>query len=176
MNVQRFPAKRILLLVFGLTLAALSLLPLARRAGAEHFDMILRVEAGMSRGEAAMDTTPPIGGVNRRAVVTAKTGETVSVSWHLKSGFPHGVMKAATVHFFVVREGQIGQKPVPDPAGKNGVVDNKFVMDFAPKSEASGSLRFAVSQSGAYLIRIQSEDTHEEHGHEHFAAVDLKID
>lgn len=148
-----------------------------RQAGAEHFDILLRVEAPEGKiGEAYMDTTPPIGGVNKRPVVKAKPGQPIRVSWRLKSNFPHGTMKAVTVHFFVVREAEIGQKPVPDPAGEGGIVDNSLEMDFQPKSKSSGSLRFKAPDTGNYLIRVQSEDTHEEHDHEHFSAVDLQVE
>lgn len=148
-----------------------------RSAGAEHFDITLRVEAPEGKiGEAYMDTTPPLGGVNKRPIVKAKPGQPIKVSWRLKSNFPHGTMKAVTIHFFVVKEAEIGQKPVPDPAGDGGVADTSFVMDFQPKSKTSGSLRFKAPEAGAYLVRIQSEDTHEDHDHEHFSAVDLQVE
>jgi hypothetical protein len=149
---------------------------LPHRAGAEHFDILLRVTAGDKQAEAFMDTTPPIGGVNKRPVVMAKAGDEIRVSWRMRSGYPHGTMKAVTIHFFVVREAQIGQKPVPDPAGQAGIVDNSFVMDFAPDAEATGALRFRVQAPGDYLVRVQSENTHQEHGHEHFSAIDLHVE
>ena len=151
----------------------LALLPIS--AGAEHFEILLRVQAPGSQAEAFMDTTPPIGGVNRRPVVKAKAGETIRVSWRMKSAYPHGVMKNVGVHFFVVREDQVGQKPVPDPAGTAGVVDNSFSMDFNPDSEATGAIRFKIMEPGNYLVRLQSENTHQEHGHEHFSAIDLVV-
>ena len=160
-----------------------------RPAGAEHFDILLRVEADSaagsadskenkrgSVGEAFMDTTPPVGGVNKRPVVKTHAGQTVRVTWRLKSNFPHGTMKAVTIHFFVVREGEIGQKPVPDPASDAGIMESSSVMDFAPKSMSSGAARFKAPASGNYLIRVQSEDTHEEHDHEHFSAIDLQVE
>ena len=80
-----------------------------------------------------------------------------------------------TVHFFVVKEDQVAQKPVPDPAGPAGIVDNSLVMDFAPNGVASGTLRFKVTDSGNYLVRVQSENTAAEHDHEHFSAIDLQV-
>ncbi len=145
-------------------------------AHAEHFDIVLKAQSGRELAQAFMDTTPPIGGVNRRPILRAKAGDPISVSWQMKSGFPHGVMKAVTIHFFVVREDTLGQKPVPDPAGAAGLVDNSFVMDFAPKAAANGALRFAIAKPGSYLVRVQSEDTHQQHDHEHFSALDLQIE
>ena len=146
-----------------------------RSAGAEHFDITLRVSAPGSQGEAFMDTTPPIGGVNKRSVVKAKPGDMVRVTWKMKNASPHGLMKGVTIHFFVVKEDQIGQKPTPDPSGEGGIVDQSFTMDFAPKATTNGSLRLKAPESGNYLIRIQSEDTHEATDHEHFSAIDLQV-
>ncbi len=146
-----------------------------RLCRAEHFDTQVTVQTESSRADAFMDTTPPLGGVNKRPIVTVKLNETVRISWHMKSAFPHGVMKGVTIHFFIVREDRIGQKLVPDPAGKAGIVDNQFQMDFAPHANSSGSLKMKLSETGNYLVRVQSEDTHQEHDHEHFSAIDLKV-
>lgn len=162
--------------IFGVGLLVMATLLWPRHANAEHFDILLKVEASNSRGEAIMDTTPPIGGVNPRPVVHAKIGESIKVTWRMKNIFPHGSLKKATVHFFVARENQIGQKQVPDPAGQGGVVDNSFQMDFAPNSAANGTLKLRLTDAGNYLVRVQSEDTHLEHDHEHFAAIDLKVE
>ena len=169
--------KRIRLAMALLTpLALAAAVPLLiRRASAEHFDIALRALAGRQLVEAAMDTTPPIGGVNPRPVLRVRAGEPIRITWKLKSGFPHGTMKGVTVHFFVVREKEAGQKPVPDPAGPAGLLDNRFVMDFAPTASASGSLNFALPDAGFYLVRVQSEDTHQQHDHEHFSAIDIVV-
>ncbi|HZO91381.1 MAG TPA: hypothetical protein VFB38_23865 [Chthonomonadaceae bacterium] len=165
--------KRIALAVGALAVAA-ALLP--RPAGAEHFDILLRVQSPQGQAETFMDTTPPIGGLNPRPVVKARVGDILRIAWRMKSAFPHGTMKNVTIHFFIVREQQLGQKPVPDPAGPAGVVDNSFVMDFAPDAAATGALRYKVTEPGDYLIRVQSENTHEEHEHEHFSAIDLHVE
>ena len=168
--------KRIPMALGMLTAALLvSAALLVQRAEAEHFDIVLKAEAGRQVIETSMDTTPPIGGVNPRPVLRLKAGDPVRITWRMKSGFPHGVMKAVTIHFFVVREKEVGQKPVPDPSGPAGVLDNRFVMDFAPKASASGSLNFSMPAPGAYLVRVQSEDTHQEHDHEHFSAFDIIV-
>jgi hypothetical protein len=152
-----------------------------RRAAAEHFDVLLHVEtgaqgAGMQQANAFMDTTPPIGGVNKRPVVRAKANEEIRVKWRMKSAFPHGVMKGVGIHFFVVKEADIGQKPVPDPAGPAGIVDNSLLMDFQPNGVAAGAIRFKLDTPGNYLVRVQSEDTHQEHDHEHFSAIDVQVE
>lgn len=143
---------------------------------AEHFDVMLRVETPAGQVQSAMDTTPPIGGLNKRPVVKARSGDWVSVHWRMASAFPHGVMKDVTIHFFVVHEAAVGQKPVPNPAGAAGVVDNSLTMDFKPSAAATGAIRLKAGDPGAYLVRVQSENTYQEHGHEHFSAVDLIVE
>ena len=114
---------------------------LSRHAGAEHFDMLLRVNSGEKQEQASMDTTPPIGGVNPRPVVRVKAGDPIQVTWRLKNVSPHGALKNVSIHFFVVREAKTGQKPVPDPAGQSGVVDTGFTTDLKYGSVATGSAR-----------------------------------
>lgn len=159
------------LLTFASLTGAVTLL--ARRAAAEHFEIALKAQVGQQLVEATVDTTPPIGGVNPRPVLRVKAGDPVKISWQLKSNFPHGTMKNVTIHFFVVHEKEVGQKPVPDPAGPAGVLDNRFTMDFSPTGVCSGAVTLTLPGAGNYLVRVQSEDTHEEHDHEHFSAVDV---
>ncbi len=157
-----------------LLLSLLTLSP-ALPAGAEHFDILLKAVSGNSQVEAAADTTPPIGGVNPRPVLHIKVGEFVKLSWQMKNVFPHDLQRGVTVHFFVVKEDKLGQKPVPNPSGKSGILDNSFTMDFSEKASASGSVRLKLSEAGNYLVRLQSEETHEAHDHEHFSAIDIEV-
>ncbi len=171
------PAKRLLKRLSLIACALIGVVALAsHRAGAEHFDVLLHVQGAQAQADAFMDTTPPEGGVNPRPVVKIKVGESIRVNWRMASAFPHGTMKNVTIHFFVVREAALGQKPVPDPAGSAGIVDNSFDMDFAPKAASRGALRFKITEPGNYLVRVQSENTHQEHDHEHFAAIDLLVE
>ena len=148
---------------------------IARRAGAEHFDILLRVNAAGKQEETYMDTTPPIGGVNPRPVLKVNAGDEIRVSWRLKNSSPHGALKNVTIHFFVVREAKTGQKPVPDPAGEAGIFDDSFTTDMAIGAVSTGSLKLKIGEAGSYLVRLQSEGTHEEAGHEHFSAIDVEV-
>src|SRR5690348_14293148 len=85
---------------------------LATKAGAEHFDILLKANAGDRQEQASMDTTPPIGGVNPRPVLKAHAGDPIKITWRMKNSSPHGALKGVTIHFFVVREAKTGQKPV----------------------------------------------------------------
>ena len=126
-------------------------------------------------GTAGWDTSPPEGGVNPRPVVAARSGQEIKVDWSMRSAFPHGDMKNVTVHFYVVAEGAIGQKTLPPPSASH-LVDTSFKMDFHPDYAAKGALHFRAPKPGFYLVHLASEGTEKEHGHEHFSAVDLKVE
>jgi hypothetical protein len=141
-------------------------------ACAEHFDMQLRVHGASGSISAGWDTDPPEGGVNPRPVLVLPVGEELQVEWSVRDSFPHGVMKQVHLHLFAAPEGAIGQKRVPTGPY---VFESSLVADFLPDHAARGSLRFHIRKPGVYLIRIQSEGTALEHGHEHFSALDLRV-
>ena len=171
MIVNRFRRGGIIATVGALALAVV----LSRPAGAEHFDMLLRVNSGDKQEQSSMDTTPPIGGVNPRPVVKIRAGDSVQVSWRLKNSSPHGALKGVGIHFFVVRQAKTGQKPVPDPAGQAGVIDSSFFTNMSFGAVSTGSTRLKLTEPGSYLVRLQSENTHDEAGHEHFTAIDVEV-
>ena len=71
----------------------------------------------------------------------------------VRSEYPHGVLKDVGVHFFVVREAAIGQKPAPDlKAGK--WMESRLVMDFLSDHAARGSVQLTAHTAGAYLVRF----------------------
>ncbi len=144
-------------------------------AWAEHFEINITVNTPRGQAESHWDTTPPIGGVNPRPVVKAKVGDRVTIDWLMRSEYPHGVLKGVGVHFFVVREGAIGQKPVPElKSGK--WMESRLVMDFLPDHAARGSVQLTARAPGLYLVRVESEGTEPEVGHDHFSAIDLQVE
>jgi hypothetical protein len=159
---------------FTLGVAAF-LLGCAAPARAEHFAIDLTVKTPRGQGEAHWDSTPPVGGVNPRPVVTAKVGDRVEIQWLMRSVFPHGVMKDVTLHLFVAREAVVGQKSGADAKAERWV-ESRVVMDFLPDYAARGSFQVVARAAGAYLIQIESEGTEKEVGHEHFAAIDLQVE
>jgi hypothetical protein len=147
----------------------------ARNARAEHFDIGLIVRTSQGQAEASWDTAPPEGGLNRRESVTAKVGEEILLEWRMRSEFPHGTMKNVVVRLFVAPEREIGQTELP-AADAPHVIDNSFTADYLPHHTGRGHVRFRVMEPGNYLVRLESETTIQEHGHEHFGAVDLKVE
>lgn len=168
-------------LTSGLSAAAVALLLGAVvPARAEHFEIDITVKTPGAQAESHWDTTPPIGGVNPRPVVEAKVGDRIEIEWLMRSVYPHGTLKNVGVHFFVVREGAIGQKAVPYlkamPDVKAGKwLDSRLVMDFLPDHAARGSVQLTAGAPGIYLIRVESENTEPIQGHEHFSAIDLRV-
>jgi hypothetical protein len=171
---MNFPKRYAVAGLTALSAAALALgLVATKPAKAEHFDigMICRTSKGLA--ECGWDTYPPEGGINKRQVVSAVAGEDVSLEWRMRSEFPHGVMRNVVVRLFVAKEDEIGQKKEPDHDGPT-VLNNTLTADFLSHHTARGLLHFRVTEPGNYLIRIESEMTLKEHGHEHFGAIDLK--
>jgi hypothetical protein len=165
------------LLWSGLALSAIALGVglFAQNARAEHFDIGLMVRTSQGQAEASWDTAPPEGGLNRRESVAAKVGEEILLEWRMRSEFPHGTMKDVQVRLFVAQEREIGQAALP-PADAPHVLDNSFTADYLPHHTGRGHVRFRVMEPGNYLVRLESETTIAEHGHEHFGAVDLKVE
>ena len=158
-----------------LAAAALTLGLPGGRARAEHFDILLTVRSAAGMAESGWDTDPPEGGLHDRQVVTAKAGEDLTLEWRLRSEFPHGTMKKVGIRIFVAPEGALNQRPLPPPTAER-VLDYHFMADFLPKHSGKGAMHFKVTEPGLYLVRLQSENTLAEHGHEHFGALDLKVE
>jgi hypothetical protein len=161
--------------ILGVGVAAIVVGLGVRPARAEHFDIDLIVRTSKGQADSGWDTAPPEGGLNPRRWVAAAAGEDIELEWRMQSEFPHGTMKNVTIRLFVVPEAEIGQKELP-PANTPRVVNNSFTADYLPHHQAKGLLHFRLTKPGNYLVRIESDLTLKEHGHEHFGAVDLKVE
>jgi hypothetical protein len=142
---------------------------------AEHFDILLVLKTSRGQAQSSWDTEPPEGGLNPRQSITAAAGEQMLLEWSMISEFPHGIMRGVITRLWVAPEAAIGQKALPLSTAPR-VLDNSFTMDYLPDHQAHGHVRFRVTEPGNYLVRLDSEDTQKEHGHEHFAALDLKVE
>ncbi|MCA1595884.1 MAG: hypothetical protein LC772_05620 [Chloroflexi bacterium] len=167
--VYKYRSARILF-----SLAGFAFLFSAVPAVAEHFDINLTLRGTHDTASARWDTSPLEGGVNPRQTLHAAVGEDLTLDWGIASDYPHGTMKAVRVRIFAAPEDRIGQKREPAPTAVR-LFDNTFTADFLPDHRAVGRIHFRVHHAGNYLVRLQSENTAAEHGHEHFAAIDLKV-
>lgn len=147
----------------------------ARPVVAEHFEFDFTVTTPRGQATSSWDTEPPVGGINPRPVVKATAGDMVRVEFLMRGVYPHKTMENVAVHLFVAREGRVGQKEPPNP-DRGSVVSYRFQMDFHPDYASKGQLRFRAPEAGAYLVRITSEGTERNSGHEHFSAIDLEVE
>jgi hypothetical protein len=140
---------------------------------AEHFDIKLVAAGpdGITR-QAYADETPPEGGLNPRPVLKARVGDEIVVQFIMTNVYPHGTAAGAGVHYYVVRERELGQKPVP-ALTRDVVLEGAFTFDLKPQARVGARQRFAIRQPGNYLLRVESQRTQRDH--EHFSAIDLQI-
>ena len=140
---------------------------------AEHAQIELVVRGKEAQKVAIADQEPPLGGVNPRPLLKVKANEPLVMQFILTNIYPHGVVKAVKVRYFVVKVKQTKQKQVPDL--KAGVVTmGTIVMNFKPKCKVGARLRFRVSEPGVYLVR--SDTVHTKSDHEHFSSIDLVVE
>ena len=49
------------------------------------------------------------------------------------------------------------------------------MMDFAPQAKSSADFVIEVPEPGSYLLRLETIGAAKAHGHEHVAAMDLRV-
>jgi hypothetical protein len=142
-------------------------------ARAEHFDIKLLAAGpdGVTQ-EAFADQSPPEGGLNPRPVLKARAGDRITVQFIMTDVYPHGTAGNAGVHYFVVRERDLGQKPVP-AITQDVVMEGTFTLDLKPQARIGARQQLVIRQPGNYLLRVESQRTQRDH--EHFSAIDLQI-
>ena len=157
---------------------ALAFTPLAVRA--EHADIDLRLihldpKTGADKDEttASADREPPQGGYTPRPQATAKVDEPLALQFFLTNTFPHGVIKNVTVRYILIREEKPRQKNVPN-LDKGAVTDGQFQMNFKPKCRVGARVTFRIKEPGYYLLRVETINTDSDH--EHFSAIDVKVE
>jgi len=152
------------------TVGLLFLLP--GLACAEHFDIkLVAARADGTTQQAFADQSPPAGGLNARPVLKARAGEKITIQFIMTNVYAHASAPDAGVRYYLVREKEIGQKTVPP--FQDVRVGGSFTFDLKPKARIGARQRIAISEPGAYLLRVESMRTQRDH--EHFAAIDIEI-
>jgi hypothetical protein len=121
-------------------------------------------------GEAASASA----GGSTRPVLTAKSKSTLRVRWSIVNAGKTASIPDVTVHFFLDKEKTIGQREIPKP-GPDVAYESALLMDFAPQASSSSDFVIEVPEPGSYLLRLETIGAAKTHGHEHFAAMDLKV-
>lgn len=143
-------------------------------ARAEHAKITLEVEAGSRKETAFVDQTPPPSGKTPRPVFKVKAGEKLRIQWVLTNVYPNKTLENVVVHFYVARQGKVGQKELPELGADDVVLETAFDMDFKPGAKAGARNSVTIDTPGVYLIRIETRQTQSDH--EHFSAIDLVVD
>lgn len=110
-----------------------------------------------------------------RPVFKVKRNEQVQVRWKAKHHGKSETLKNVLVHFYVDEEKKAGQKR-PPKLGKDVIHEGALTLDFKPGNKATGRFRLKIPQAGAYLIRVETRNLLDQHGHEHYAALDLVVE
>jgi hypothetical protein len=140
---------------------------------AEHFDIkLLAVAPDGVTQQAYADQTPPEGGLNPRPVLKARVGGDITFQFIMTNVYPHGTAAGAGVHYYVVKERELGQKAVP-ALTQDVILEGSFTFDLKPQARIGARQHFAIRQPGNYLLRVESQRTQRDH--EHFSAIDLQI-
>ena len=97
---------------FVLAICVTAANPMPSRA--EHAKINLDASAAGERVTAFVDQTPPEHGKNPRPVIKAKVGEPIKFQFQMTNVYPHKTLENVVVHFFIARQGKVGQKPTKD--------------------------------------------------------------
>ena len=139
---------------------ALAVLPLSARAEHARIDLkLIRIDADSGADgdsvSAAADQEPPPGGFNERPILKVKAGEPLALQFVLTNTYPHGVIKDATVRYYVATEDKPGRKSKADL--KNGTVtDGQFTLNL--KAEMPGRGARGLCDQGAGLLCAARRD------------------
>jgi hypothetical protein len=153
-------------------------LPLSARAEHARIDLkLIHIDpnsgADGDAASAAADQEPPPGGLNERPITKVKVGEPLALQFVLTDTYPHGVIKNATVRYYVAPEDKPGRKGKAD-LKKGTVTDGQFTLNLKPKSRVGARVAFAIKEPGFYLLRVETLNTDSDH--EHFAAIDVEVE
>jgi hypothetical protein len=106
-----------------------------------------------------------------RPVLAVKAQKDFVVAWKATNTNKRETFKDVMIHCVVVAEKEPGQTTMPPL--KDPVQESALRMDFKPGGSATGKFSLAFDEPGAYLLRVETQEMLDTHGHEHFAAIDL---
>ena len=161
-----------------LVVLAVSYLSMPVRA--EHANIDLRIilrdpATGKQKEEVTASALqdPPGENAKQRPQIKVKTNDPLTLQFILTNTYPHGEKKDVTIRYFVVREAKLQQKAVPD-LREGVVIQGRFTLNYKPKCRVGALQKFTIKEPGAYLLRVQTENTDSDH--EHFSAIDILVE
>ena len=84
-------------------------------------------------------------------------------------------MRKKTRVFGWKREEMIGQREVPQLTA-DVTYEGALTMDFKPQGDADWRWTLNIHEPGSYLLRVETIGMEEQHGHDHYAAMDLVVE
>jgi hypothetical protein len=160
----------------SLSIALAMTLLLAGWGNAADFAIELKVQVGKKSLTAGEEKADVGAKAKKRAVLRIKAGDKVQVRWTMTNRDPKAVVKNVLVHFFAVKEDELGQKVQPK-LDKGVQAESALIMDFNPKDKAKGELSFTVPNPGPYLVRLETIGAAVgADGQEFFAALELMVE
>jgi hypothetical protein len=109
-----------------------------------------------------------------RPVLTAKATAPLRIRWAVANQEKTATISDVTVHFYLNRENAIGERVPPKP-GADVVYESALMMDLGAHATSSADFVVEAPEAGNYLLRLETIGAARTHGHEHFAAMDLKV-
>ena len=142
------------------------------RLCASDMELSIEVKAGGQRVRTAQtEIQPSQKKPQPRPTCIVKAHQDFVVSWKATNTSKRDTFKDVTIHCVVVAENQPGQTTMP--VLRDPVQESALWMDFKPGGTATGKFSLAIAEPGAYLLRVDTREMLNTHGHEHFAALDL---
>jgi hypothetical protein len=136
-------------------------------AGANDFTINLKVQSG-GREQTAMSgqaaAAPP--------VFPAKAKEAVWVQWSVANGATGTPLSDITLHAFMDRGD--ARATAPKPSSK-ALYESALIQDFEAGVKSSGEFRMPISESGTYLVRVETIGAAKKLGKEVAAVMQVSV-
>ena len=104
----------------------------------------------------------------------AKVGEILRVQWLAANPETGSTLSDVTLHVFMERGTALLRDVTPKPSA-NAVYESAVVLDFEPGARSMGEFRLPLSESGDYLLRVETIGASKKLGHESFAAIEVSV-
>ena len=142
--------------------------------GAQGDALVVELQARTDGQQRTASGSSTAGAAGTRPVLTATAGHNVSVQWTIVNQDKAAGLADVTVHCFLTKENAIGQSGSP-PLGPEVTYESALVMDFAPQAKSTADFVLQAPEPGNYLLRVETVGALKQHGHEHFAAIDVRV-
>jgi len=142
--------------------------------GAQGDALLVELQARTDGQQRTASGSPTAGAAGTRPVLTATAGRNVSVQWSIVNQDKTAGLADVTVHCFLTKANATGQGGALQ-LGADVTFESALVMDFAPQAKSAADFVLQAPEPGNYLLRVETVGALKQHGHEHFAAMDVKV-